>query len=113
MAANILADNFSQESSIDVPRDRAAEVCNQIRVSKTEMNEDPTVMNDELPLRKLQEACGKLKNKKSPGKDGITNEMIKNLGNIALQKLLYIYTINRGRQESFQQNGKKLFSYQF
>ena len=91
MAANILADNFSQESHIDVPRDRAAEVRNQIRVSKTEMNEDSTVMNDEFTLRELQEACGKLKNKKSPGKNGITNEMIKNLGNIALQKLLYIY----------------------
>ena len=91
MAANILADNFSTESLIEVPRDRAAEVRSQTRLIKTATKEDSPVMITEFSIQELQDACGKLRSKKSPGKDGITNEMIRNLGKTALQTLLDVY----------------------
>ena len=48
-------------------------------------------MTANFTIQELQDACRRLKTKKSPGKDGITNEMIKNLGKYAKQKLLEVF----------------------
>ena len=49
----------------------------------------------------------RLKNKKAPGKDGVSNEMIKHLGPAAkTSKLLDIFNLH-GKRESFHQLGKR------
>ena len=50
-----------------------------------------TVMNSPLSYEELNSALSNLKLKRSPGPDAITNEMIVNLGQPALHKLLYIF----------------------
>ena len=50
-----------------------------------------TVMNSPLSYEELTSVLSNLKLKKSPGLDDITNEMILNLGQPALHKLLYIF----------------------
>ena len=90
-AANILADYFQLESKIKVPRARHKEVDNQLRSKpRKQTNKTPTMTAD-LTLKELNDAIKKLKMKKSPGKDGICNEMIKHLGPGAREKLLELY----------------------
>ena len=48
-------------------------------------------MTSEFSIQELNCAIRQLKNKKAPGKDGISNEMIRHLGSVAKQKLLDIY----------------------
>ena len=48
-------------------------------------------MQENITMTELRKAIAQLKKKKSPGPDGITNEMLKYLGNTALQKLLDIF----------------------
>lgn len=48
-------------------------------------------MSQRLTLHELQTALRQLKTKKSPGPDGVTNEMLTHLGNSAKCKLLDIY----------------------
>ena len=90
MAANILAENFRNDSLLDIPRDRAAEVRNQVKQASSIATACP-LMTADFSILELQDACRRLKTRKAPGKDGITNEMIKNLGKFAKQKLLYVF----------------------
>ena len=48
-------------------------------------------MTECLTLRELEEALKKMKQKKAPGSDGITNEMLKHLGPGAKRTLLRFY----------------------
>ena len=48
-------------------------------------------MTSELTLSELYDAIGRLKMKKAPGKDGVTNELMKHLGPLAAKKLLELY----------------------
>ena len=48
-------------------------------------------MDSTIPMEELNYAMKKLKQKKSPGPDGITNEMLINAGKPALYKLLEIF----------------------
>jgi len=45
-------------------------------------------------MQELQAALKKLKKKKSPGADGITNEMLRQLGHKAKNTLLYIFNLS-------------------
>ena len=90
MAANILAENFKDNSLLDIPRDRAAEVRNQVKHAAS-IATASQLMTADFTIQELQDACRRLRTKKSPGKDGITNEMIKNLGSYAQQKLLDVF----------------------
>ena len=51
----------------------------------------PDLMDSTISMEKLNYAMKKLKQKKSPGPDGITNEMLINAGKPALYKLLEIF----------------------
>ena len=57
----------------------------------TESDDVSTVMNSPLSYEELTSALSNLKLKRSPGPDAITNEMIVNLGQPALHKLLDIF----------------------
>ena len=63
----------------------------------TESDDVETVMNSPLSYEGLTSALSNLKLKKSPRPDAITNEMIVNLGQPALHKLLDI--LNKTLQE--------------
>ena len=52
------------------------------------------VMQSPITMAELEKAIKKLNKKKSPGPDGITNEMIMHLGGTALQKLLDIFNLS-------------------
>nr|KAG5696843.1 hypothetical protein BaRGS_030967 [Batillaria attramentaria] len=89
-AASLLAENFSQESHLDVPRQKTEDV--RRRTKQELRKKTPTEsMSADFTLQELNNASRQLKNKKAPGRDGITNEMIKHLGRHAKQKLLEIY----------------------
>ena len=57
----------------------------------TESDDVSAVINSPLSYEKLTSALSNLKLKKSPGPDATTNEMIVNLGQPALHKLLDIF----------------------
>ena len=89
-AATLLAENFKQDSILNPTRDKTAKVTTNIKQELREQTTNPT-MTDLFSTSELTDSIRRLKNKKYPGKDGITNEMIGHLGKTAKQKLLMIY----------------------
>lgn len=88
-AANILADFYKEESEATLPNARVQEVCKETRKKLKPQN--PTApMTSAFSMAELNAAIKKLKLRKAPGKDGVLNEMIKNLRTTARQKLLLI-----------------------
>ena len=51
-------------------------------------------MKQELSMGELGQVIQKLKNRKSPGPDNITNEMLQHLGNSALKVLINIFNLS-------------------
>ena len=51
-------------------------------------------MQHDISMTELNNAIRKLKKKKSPGPDNITNEMLQHLGNSALKQLLDIFNLS-------------------
>jgi ribonuclease HI len=89
-AANYFADAFAEDNNIKVSPEKQQEV----RESQQNIGQDepiPEVMEAPITLKELEHAISKLKMKKSPGADGVSNEMIKNLGTAAKAKLLQIF----------------------
>ena len=93
-AANILADHFQLESTIKITQKRRIEVDNQLQSKLRKQTKQTPAMTADLTLQELNDAIHKLKLKKSPGKDGICNEMIKHLGPGARAKLLELYNLS-------------------
>ena len=89
-AANVFAHNYKDVSDIPVNREQQREARREQRERKTD-RETPCHMNQRLTLHELKTVLKKLKTKKSPGPDGITNEMLIHLGPTATSKLLEIY----------------------
>ena len=89
-AANIFADTYKEASNIPVELHKQKYVRTEQR-KITESDDVSTVMNSPLSYEELTSALSNLKLKKSPGPDAITNEMIVNLGQPALHKLLDIF----------------------
>ena len=83
-AADILACTYKETSNI------TAEVRREQRNIKIP-DDLPDLMDATISLEELNYAMKKLKQMKSPGPDGITNEMIINAGKLALYKLLEIF----------------------
>ena len=92
-AANVLARVFEEESTVSPSADSVKDVRTQTRAvlqNTATAGFDPC-MTECLTLRELEEALKKMKKKKAPGPDGITNEMLKHLGPGAKRTLLHIY----------------------
>ena len=92
-AANVLARVFEEESTASPSADRVKDVRTQTRAvlqNSATAGFDPC-MTECLTLWELEEALKKIKQKKAPGPDGITNEMLKHLGPGAKRTLLRIY----------------------
>ena len=92
-AANLFADTYQQASNIQVTTQQHRETRSQLRIIE-EPDDIPPVMGSPISYEELNSALAKLKRKKSPGPDCITNEMIINHGKPALYKLLEIYNIS-------------------
>ena len=90
-AGNIFADTNKEASNIPVELHKH----NYLRTEQRKITESDyvsTAMNSPLSYEELTSALSNLKLKKSPGPDAITNEMIVNLGQPALHKLLDIFS---------------------
>ena len=89
-AADQLAENYANESKIPVSASKQREARREIR-ERTANRTAVKPMHQPLRLGELQRALKKLKPRKSPGPDGITNQMLIHLGSAAVCKLLQIY----------------------
>ena len=90
-AANLLANTFQTDSTIKVPPQRGKEVKAQLQTELQQQADPCSSMTTDFTIAELNDAIRRLKSGKSPGKDGICNEMIKHLGSAARSKLLELY----------------------
>lgn len=89
-AANCLADHYAQVSNINIPDDRKREVHDDRR-NTDQARPEEECMNKPFNMRELEEAMKTLREKKSPGPDKITNDMLLHLGTRAKKKLLDLF----------------------
>jgi ribonuclease HI len=89
-AANEFAQHYANESNITIQREREREIRKECRERVATLH-DLNAESDDITMAELQSGLRQLKKKKSPGPDGITNELLQHLGNTALRKLLSIY----------------------
>ena len=92
-AANLLAKTYQRESEVHLPMERTKEVRKQIKAARdiTNRRTPESCMTEKFTLQELEDGIRKLKTKKAPGADGITNEFLKHLGPTAKILLLSIY----------------------
>ena len=89
-AADKFAESYAKESNITVSAE-------QQREARREQRERPTdratvePMKKPITLHELNSALKRLKAKKSPGPDGVSNEMLTHLGSAAVYKLLEVF----------------------
>ena len=88
-AANRFADCYAAESNISVGPIKQREARREQKERPKRTTEEP--MKQNIKLNELQSALRKLKKKKSPGPDAISNEMLTHLGSTAVNKLLEIF----------------------
>ena len=93
-AANNFAREYAAESNITIPQHRQKETRQEERERRSGEKEVPDAMHTDITLAELNMAIRKLKKRKSPGPDRITNEMLQHLGNIAVKKLLDIFNLS-------------------
>ena len=92
-AANVLARVFEEESTASPSADRVKDVRTRARAvlqNTATAGFDPC-MTECLTLPELEEALKKMKQKKAPRPDAITNEMLKHLSPGARHTLLHIF----------------------
>jgi hypothetical protein len=89
-AANVLANYYREESKITIPKQHYQQVYKDTK-DKLKHQKPSACMSTSFTIEELHMATQNLKHSKAPGKDSITNEMIKNLGPTALTLLLQIY----------------------
>ena len=91
-AANILATAYKAESEVNLTHTRIQEVRVEAKIIQQSKREtvDPC-MSKSLTQWELEDAIRKLKQKKTPGPDGVTDEILKHLGQGAKRTLLAIY----------------------
>ncbi|XP_070209766.1 uncharacterized protein [Littorina saxatilis] len=88
-AANLFIDNYEKVSNITVPEERRAEIQEERRTSNEHQPEEH--MNKPFNHQELADAMKALHERKSPGPDKITNEMLLHLGTRAKTQLLKLY----------------------
>ena len=89
-AADKFAENYANESKIPISALKQRETRREVR-ERTANRTAVKPMHQPLRPGELQKALKKLRPKRSPGPDGITNEMLIHLGSAAVCKLLQIY----------------------
>ena len=89
-AADKFAENYANETKIPVSASKQREAMRKMR-EKTANRTTVKPMQQPLRFGDLQRALKKLKSRKSPGPDGITNNMLVHLGSAAVCKLLQIF----------------------
>ena len=90
-AANCLAKHYQEESSVKLSRERTRQVREQL---KQKQDQPPTdsCMAEAISMEEVELAIRQLKYKKTPGPDGVTNDMIKNFGLLTKRTLLKLFT---------------------
>ena len=89
-AADKFVEKFANESKIPVSASKQREARRETR-ERTATRTAVTPMQQPLTLGELQRALKKMRPRRSPGPDGIINEMLIHLGSAAVCKLLQIY----------------------
>ena len=89
-AADKFAENWANESKIPVIASKQREARREMR-ERTARRITVEPMQQSLRFSKLLRALKKLKPSRSPGPDGITNEMLIHLGNAAVCEFLQIF----------------------
>ncbi|XP_053381999.1 uncharacterized protein LOC128549389 [Mercenaria mercenaria] len=92
-AANTFAENYEKVSNIIVNRGWQREVRREERERRSKKSKEE-VMEASLTLNELLTALKKLKAKKSPGPDHITNEMLTHMGSFATKTLLDVFNLS-------------------
>ena len=92
-AGDLFARSYAKESDVKVDREKEKEA--RLEQKQRLKGEKPAeCMTKDITASELQQALRQLKKKKSPGPDGITNEMLTNLGTTAQSKLLEIFNLS-------------------
>ena len=104
-AANAFGKAFEEVCSTPVPSERkkAVRIEEQEKKDAEDYEDIPDVMTKPITMTELRKALQKLKKKKSPGPDGVTNEMLTHLGKAALDKLLDIFNLSWNKEDVPQQ----------
>ncbi|KAK7101835.1 hypothetical protein V1264_020159 [Littorina saxatilis] len=89
-AANQFAESYAAESNLHVSPEKQREARREKR-ERPARQSTVDAMSQPLTLHELRSALKKSKAKKSPGPDGITNEMLTHLGSAAENKLLEVF----------------------
>ena len=105
-AANCFIDSYEQVSNIMIPNNRKQQVHYEIKNYQTDQD-PPEYMNYPFNTKESEEALKTLKDKKSPGPDKITNEMLEVLGSKASPNSRESST-TAGRQAMFLRACEKL-----
>ena len=92
-AGDLFANSYAKESNIEVERTQEKEARLEQK-QRIQGENPPECMTKEITATELQQALRQLKKKKSPGPDGITNEMLANIGKEAQHKLLQIFNLS-------------------
>jgi hypothetical protein len=82
-AENIFVDIFAQVSQIPIPPERAQEVFAETEVLMGAATAPEEHMTSNLTIKELEIAIHSLKQRKSPGPDGVTNDMLRRLRPVA------------------------------
>jgi hypothetical protein len=93
-ATNAIAEHFANAKTIIVPQERKNAVRIEQMINENVMNAPEQHMMTNLTIKELEDALGSIKKKKFPGKGGITNEMLTNLGKTAKTKVLPILNLS-------------------
>ena len=89
-AVNCFIDSYEQVSNILVLDDRKQQVHDDMKSHQGDQVQ-LKYMNRPFNMKEFEEALKTLKDKKSPGPDKVTNEMLEHLGTRAKSKLLAIF----------------------
>ncbi|VDI25181.1 Hypothetical predicted protein [Mytilus galloprovincialis] len=91
-AAIAFAKGYEEVSNTNIPTSRKKEIRTEIgERQKTPAHE---IMQTDITMSEMKQPIRKLKKKKSPVPDNITNEMLHHLGNSSLNTLLGIFNLS-------------------
>ena len=91
-ASNAFAKGYETESNTNIPLARKKEVRAEERERTKTAAHD--ILQNDITMPEVKKSIKKLKKKKYPGPDNITNEVLQHLGNSALGTLLEIFNLS-------------------